>query len=113
MRSVPLPWTGTDCASPSCGALKTGRCSELDTPLPPTPPPPVENVQDIGGEERRTGIFCDRNSQQHKQREISPDFLQQSDFPKLHSFTELFVTYIVKPHFTTEYLFVMYYIYQE
>ena len=34
MRSVPRPWTGVDRASPSHGALKTGRCSELDA----TPP---------------------------------------------------------------------------
>ena len=30
VRSVPCPWTGADRASHSRGALKTGRCSELD-----------------------------------------------------------------------------------
>ena len=29
VRSVPRPWTGADCALPSRGALKTGRCSKL------------------------------------------------------------------------------------
>ena len=33
--SVPRPWTGADQALASRGALKTGRCSKLDT----TPPP--------------------------------------------------------------------------
>ena len=38
MGGVPRPWTGADRASASRGALKTGRCSELDNPQPPLPP---------------------------------------------------------------------------
>ena len=34
VRSVTRPWTGVERPSPSHGALKTGRCSEMDASSP-------------------------------------------------------------------------------
>ena len=47
-RSVPCPWTGAERPSPSRGALKTGRCSELDAEKEEEEKiPPLSRMQDF------------------------------------------------------------------
>ena len=50
-------WTGADCASPSRGALKTGRCSELDNP----PSPPLSKSLVVGPSVHRSVVrLCEK-----------------------------------------------------
>ena len=56
VRRVPPPRTGVQCPLPSRGALKTGRCSELDAS-----PAGVQKCRNVGMQESNFDCNFDRN----------------------------------------------------
>ena len=65
VRSALCPWTGAECPLPSRGALKTGRCSELDAS---TPPPLWSRGSSMSGRCSNSGlVHLSTNSYKNKE----------------------------------------------